>query len=224
VKKTVDCGRKWQNVYYTGDAGRLVTAVTLDLKTPKTIWIGLSSGEVLRSVDAGKSWSKKKTMTSRIAKILISDFDSKVIYVAALETGLQKSTDGGNTWQSLSAALKGLGTNEIYYYRGLIEDAKKAGLLYYASAVGLFKSTTGGQDWTAMSLVTPEDQANIYSIAVNPKNGNDLYYGTVSSFYRSKDGGNSWIAHKLPTTLAASVLKVHPKNGNILYMGVKSIK
>jgi hypothetical protein len=75
-----------------------------------------------------------------------------------------------------------------------------------------------------MNLVTPEDQANIYSIAVDPSNSNNLYYGTNSSFYRSKDAGNSWIAKKLPTTLAASVLKVYPKNSNIIYMGIKSIK
>src|SRR3989339_1270978 len=164
LKKTTDCSRKWENVYYTGDAARLVTAISIDLKSPKIIWLGLSSGEVLKSVDAGKSWTKKKTLSSRVAKILISNFDSKVVYAASLETGLLKTTDAGETWQSLSASLEDLGTNEIYYYRGLIEDGKKAGVLYYASAVGLFKTTTGGQDWTAMNLVTPEDLANIYSI------------------------------------------------------------
>lgn len=224
LKKTTDCSRKWDKVYYTGDDSRSVTAVTLDLKAPKTLWVGLSTGEILKSPDAGKSWSKKTTLKSRVAKILLSGFDSKVIYAASLENGISKSTDAGETWQKLDYAFANLGTNEIYYYRGLIEDGKKAGTLYYASAVGLFKTTTGGQEWTAMNLLTPSDQANIYSIAVDPNNSNNLYYGTTTSFYRSKDGGNSWIAKKMPTTLAASVLKVHPKISGVLYMGVKSIK
>ncbi|MBI5254355.1 hypothetical protein HY932_01075, partial [Candidatus Falkowbacteria bacterium] len=52
LKKTIDCARKWDKVYYTGNDSRLVTAVTLDLKSPKTLWAGLSTGEILKSPDA----------------------------------------------------------------------------------------------------------------------------------------------------------------------------
>jgi len=221
--KTEDCNLNWKTVYFTGQESQLVSAVAIDHNNPKVVWIGLSTGEVLKSSDAGKSWAKKKTLHSRVAKILVSSFDPNVVYVAGLQSGLSKTTDAGNSWQSLNSQLKDFG-KDVYYYRGLVEDKKNQGVLYYATAIGLLKTTTGGQDWTALNLLTPGEQTNIFALEIDPNNSNNLYYGTLTSFYRSTDGGVNWITKKMPTTRSASAIRVHPKNSAVLYMGVKNIK
>ncbi|PKM87849.1 hypothetical protein CVU83_02450, partial [Candidatus Falkowbacteria bacterium HGW-Falkowbacteria-2] len=77
--------------------------------------------------------------------------------------------------------------------------------------------------WENIKLITPEKDAIINAVAVNPKNSQELFYVTNTTFFRSLDGGVTWTSKKLPTTRAGSDLLVDFNNPNIMYMGTLKI-
>ncbi len=93
-----------------------------------------------------------------------------------------------------------------------------------ASKYGLLRTRDGGKNWQAINLLTPPGSVDIFSLAINPQNGNEIYYGTSSTFYKTVNGGEKWITKRLPTTRATSFLLVDFKNPNVIYLGTKKIK
>ena len=78
--------------------------------------------------------------------------------------------------------------------------------------------------WKDINLITPPGTVDIYSLAVNPKNGQEMFYGTDVTLYKTIDGGKSWITKKMPSSRAASALLINPDDPNIMYMGVKRVE
>ncbi len=122
VWKSVDGGTTF-NPVFDKQPVMSIGAVTIDRKSPNTIWVGtgeswtrnsvsLGAG-VYKSTDNGQSWSFMGLPNSeRISKILIDPTNSDTVYVCApgklwsdsAERGLYKTTDGGKSWDLI---LKG---------------------------------------------------------------------------------------------------------------------
>lgn len=222
IFKTTDCLRTWQNIYVDSRPDQIVTSVAVDFYNSSIIYAGLSGGEFLKSNDAGTSWTALKRFENRIAKILLAPEDSRIIYVATQDQGIWKSTDSGINWSSLNEGLNQFGG--AFEFKNLVVDVSQKDSLILASKYGLLKTRDGGKTWQAINLLTPPGSVEIYSLAVNPQNGNEIYYGTSSTFYKSVNGGEKWITRKMPTTRAAAYLLVDFKNPNIIYLGTKKIK
>ena len=91
--KTTDNGVTWKPVWENQSVNSIGT-VTVDQKTPRTVWIGTgeatnrqSSGwgdGVYKSTDGGATWTNVGLRTSaRIARIVVDPNNSEVVYVAA---------------------------------------------------------------------------------------------------------------------------------------------
>lgn len=222
VFKTTDCTRTWQNIYVDTRADQVVTALASDSYNPNIIYAGLSGGDLIKSVDGGISWTVIRRFENQVAKILINFYDTRIIYVATLGAGIWKSTDGGTNWVDLNEKLREYdGSME---FKNLVLDFSKKDSLVLASKYGLLRTLDGGLTWESIQLLTPPGSVDIYSLALNPQNGNEIYYGTSSTLYKSNDGGAKWVTRKLPTTRAATYLLVDPNNGNIVYLGTTKFK
>lgn len=217
IFKTSDCTRTWQNVYVDTRSDQTVSAMAVDTYNPTTLYAGLSGGDMLKSTDAGASWSVIKRFENELRKILVNFYDTRILYVGTDNRGIWKSTDGGANWTDLSEKLEQF--DDALDFKNLILDFSKHDNLIYASRYGLLRTTDGGANWTAIELLTPPGSVDIYSLAANPQNGNEIYYGTTSTLYKTVDGGVRWVTKKLPTTRAATYLLIDPNDGNLVYLG-----
>jgi len=235
--KSDDCARNWSEIYVDSDPAVIVNAVAVDYYNNKNVYLGTSRGDVLKSLDYGRSWKAIQRLTDGVARIFVSPSDSRIIYVASSKNGLfrfnsndamnlndlsnyQNKFDGKN-WIDLNSALKDY--NLGFNFKGLVfSDSDNS--MFLAGEKVLLKSTDAGVTWTKINLVTPEAETNINAIAVSPKNSKELYYVTDTTFYKSIDGGNTWITKALPTSLSGNALLIDSVDPNIIYMGIKKIK
>jgi photosystem II stability/assembly factor-like uncharacterized protein len=228
--KSEDCARSW-SVPFLDSRGDVATkAVLIDSYNPNIIWLGLSTGDLLRSQDNGGSWTNIRSFEGEIMRLAASAADSRRLYVATKANGLWRSDDGGANWKELGADIdrdnpgylrEFKGSNELFE---LALGVSNPDLLVMASKYGLLRSRDAGDNWEAISLLTPPGEALIYSLAIDPKDANVLYFGTATTFVKSTNGGQDWITKRLPTSRAATVLKVDAANSAVLWMGATKFK
>lgn len=221
IWKSTDCARSWASQYYDTRGNVFVSHIAIDPLNGNLVYAGLSSGDLLKSADAGTTWSTIYRFNNKISKIFIHSKTSSILLVALQNNGLWKSKDSGSHWTDLRPKTdKFSGTNEIFDL-DLDKDAK---VMYLTSAYGIIVSDDLGESWRKIDLLTPPGATHIYSFAVNPNNAEELYYSTASTFYTSFDGGKNWATKKLPTGRAGSALLVDPKNSSLLYLGTRKFE
>jgi photosystem II stability/assembly factor-like uncharacterized protein len=77
---------------------------------------------------------------------------------------------------------------------------------------GLWKSIDGGTNWRN---VFP---ANVYALAINPRNPSTIYAGAENGLAQSRDGGETWsIIPGGPGRV--TVLALDPQDPNTVYAG-----
>lgn len=220
--KSEDCSRTWEVTYLDARADKLTTAVAIDRNDPRIIWIGNSAGDVLRSNDAGASWSVVKALGNHVLKIAVHANDSRRMFVATRAGGVWRTPDAGANWINLAERYKEFaGSNEFY---DIALGVSAPDLIVLATKYGLIRSTDGGEKFESIPLLTAPGTTLIYSVAVDPKDASALYYGTSTLFYRSPNAGTNWTTIRLPTSRTATVLHVDRANSNAILMGVMRFK
>jgi hypothetical protein len=98
--------------------------------------------------------------------------------------GLVKSTDGGQTWQSVSKVL-----DPPVDFHAMAVSRSNANVImgFDSGGRGLFKTMDAGNTW--QSLNYPE---YITALATAPDNSEVVFAGTDNGIFRSSDGGNTW--------------------------------
>ncbi|MFA6394242.1 MAG: hypothetical protein WCW25_05270 [Patescibacteria group bacterium] len=219
VVKSVDCGRFWDQAYFDNDPAVAIRAIAVDPVESAWIFITTSRGEVIKSVDAGKTWRTVGRLESDVVKIKLSPHNPDIIFAGTRDAGVFRSFDSGESWQSLEEELKDFKDNKRF--RDLTWSQSDAGTIFLANGYGFLKSTDDGDTWANIELIPPQEETVINSIAVNPKSADELYYVTNTTFYHSIDGGKNWSSKKLPTTRLGWRLIVDPEKPDIVYLGVR---
>jgi photosystem II stability/assembly factor-like uncharacterized protein len=155
--------------------------------------------------------------------------EPNVYYIAAVNGGVWKTTDIGNTWESI---FDGEGTGSV----GAIAVApSNPNVIYIGSGEGLhrpdlstgdgvYKSTDAGKTWTHLGL---PDAQQITAILVDPKEANRVFvsvqghpYGPNKErgVFRSTNGGQSFekILYK-DENIGAADLAFDPGNSQTIY-------
>ncbi len=217
--KSEDCSRTWSVPFLDSRTDKRTKAVAVDSYNPNVIWLGLNTGDLLKSSDNGNSWANVKNFNNdEIMKIMISPADTRRVYVAMKASGVWRSDDAGASWIDLSEKYKDFGGAREFGDLAIgVSDPR---VLVLASRYGLIRSSDGGDTWEKIDLLTPPGSTLIYSVAVDPKDPNNLYYGTSTTFYRSANAGLNWVPKKLPTSRTSTALMVDAINSSVLYMGV----
>lgn len=153
-----------------------------------------------------------------------------LFYMAAVNGGVWKSTDYGNTWDPIfddagssgsvgAIAVAPSDANVIYVGSG--EGLQRPDL---AVGDGLYKTADGGKTWTHLGLheaqqiaaivVDPKDAARVYVAALGHPYGPNAQRG----IFRSSDGGRNFekVLYKDENTGGAELV-MDPSNSQILY-------
>lgn len=222
IFKSEDCSRTWAQVYFDNDLRTVVSALAIDQAASRNVFIGTSNGDIIRSSDKAATWRAVGRLDSRVNKIVISPANAKVMFAGTAGRGVFRSINGGESWESLVDKLKDFdGANR---FRDLAMVKAEKTTVFLATDLGLLKSADDGNSWSKIELLTAEEEAIIYALAVNPGDEREIYYATGTTFYRSADGGKNWTAKKLPTSRAGAKLLIDPKNPAIIYLAVKQVK
>ena len=152
-----------------------------------------------------------------------------VFYIAAVNGGVWKTTDTGNTWQPIFdaqdtgsvGAIAVAPSNPEVLYVGSGEGLQRPDL---ATGDGVYKSADAGKTWTHLGL---PDAQQITAILVDPKDANHLFvavqghpYGPNKErgVFRSNNGGQSFekILYK-DENVGAADLAFDPSNAQTIY-------
>jgi photosystem II stability/assembly factor-like uncharacterized protein len=242
VVKTTDGGASWKSFGVgTGNA----TSVTVDPHNSGTSY-ALSDfpGRVFKTTDGGMNWAAVWGLQAA-ASLVVDPRDSKTLYAVRnvyeqnLQKSIEKSIDGGATWNqvgqaSFAKAAAELGLQRNYGFPGpLLVDPRNPDTLYVAAArpaccgTDIFQSTDGGINWSMTSTLA----GNLAELLVmDPQNSATLYAGGSyrASVAKSTDGGVTWSDSALPPEASppydddywtmVRVLAVDPQDSNVVYV------
>jgi|GEM_PF-6803419 len=166
----------------------------------KTIIIGTSIGDVLRSNDYGGSWNCIMNLSSPITKITSSNGR---IYISSYSDGIYESYDKGKKWRRLK------------FEPTKIWDVLPVGnSLFIAGEQGLFKGSN--THWIPLNYgLTTND------IRVIKRDGGVFYLGSyIGGFFVSYDQGNKW--HMANTRLSNTNIRDIAISGNSVYLATEN--
>jgi photosystem II stability/assembly factor-like uncharacterized protein len=74
----------------------------VDPRDTNVVWAGVTAPNCLyRSSNGGASWTKVRDF-SALSEIVVHPGNSSLLYVAAVDSGVYRTTDAGITWKKLS--------------------------------------------------------------------------------------------------------------------------
>ncbi|MFZ0819943.1 MAG: IPT/TIG domain-containing protein [Candidatus Acidiferrales bacterium] len=207
-------------------------------------WTTLGPQPVTNS--AGFSNFGNPVATGRVTAIAVdpttTSLPNVTVYVGGATGGVWKSTDGGNTWNSIfdqnnSMAIGGIAiapssNTTIYVGTG---ELSFSGDSYYGA--GVYMSTDGGSTWTqecggvSVNFCVPVGGFGFQGggfvvgpIAVNPTNANialaavqDWGNESLSGIYRTTDGGANWALISSASGAAGNRVIWNPTDNTIVY-------
>lgn len=246
IWRTDDCSRTWTDLYFESRERKYITALGINYQDPNVVYAANNEGAFLRSLDQGKSWDVLYRLPSGIKQVIVQNHsDSNIIYAVTNTKGVWRSNDAGMTWEDLMAktvyeletvkdgertmtAIKKTDEDKPFFKISGVSDAQvaatdvsQADSLIYANRIGMFRFVS--DHWEQYPLLTPKNKEAIYSLTVNPKDGNDIYYGTANALYHTIDNGANWTIKELPTKRAAGVLQFAAE-GKLLYLGAYQVE
>jgi photosystem II stability/assembly factor-like uncharacterized protein len=203
VWRSEDGGRSWERTRtdMLADCPRIrhtrVTCFLADPDRPGALLAGVEIDGVHASRDWGKTWARLGSGLSSqdIHDLALVRTGAGATLLATTNNDLNRSTDGGASWQPLSVG-KALPWS---YYRGLCLPHGHDGLVLIGNGdgppgsegcVGL--STDGGRTWRAADM-PGRANSTVWCFARHPSEPATVYAASVSGeLYRSADAGRSW--------------------------------
>ena len=250
VWKTTDAGVTWENL--TDDIPLLATSfLSVSASNPDVIYIGIGEPHahafnllglgVFKSMDGGSTWTRTpgSEYFGQVAR-MASDPNDENVVVVATNSGLRRTTDGGQTWANVSPF--GTGTH-FFQDLKVFEGDFNIQYTFNTTNNNSYKSTDGGATWTNQGRFPTIIGAHVRraELAISRTNPERIYASVdaddISTDYEdefkdqiavSTDGGESWTYlteqdEGLSDFLGgqgdySNAIMVHPFNDNIVYV------
>lgn len=195
VYKSEDCGRTFESIHYNDSPSAEVDSIAVDGFNPDIIYIGTMDGDLIKTIDGGKTWKTMYRFKKPVHRIVLGK-DTRIVWAGVYGVGAVLSEDGGESWSEESVKpQKGFsGARDV---RDLAYDPN-SNTLITASKYGLIKTSDNGKTWESLPILSAPGELVVYSVAFNPGNPQQIFYGTDRSFNYSNDGGQNWAAFKIP--------------------------
>jgi photosystem II stability/assembly factor-like uncharacterized protein len=122
-----------------------------------------------------------------------SDFANSGTCFSARQSGLYRSDDGGETWNSVYGSLTldaPLVTTSVVLSPAFPQD----GLVFAGTNGGILRSLNGGKSWEVAILRTPSPLVSALAISPDFASDKTLFAGTMEDgVFRSTDQGTEWV-------------------------------
>ncbi len=207
---------EWRNIGPSSMGGR-VSDIAVDPQHPYVIYVGLSTGGVIKSTNNGTNWSPlfDDQPALSIGAVAVAPSNPDIVWVGTGEPngrnssgwgdGVYKSTDGGKSWNMMGLA-------DARHCARILIDPKNPDIVWVAAVGhlwdtnetrGVFKTADGGKTWKHVLKI--DDKTGCIDLAM----GTDgmmyaaMYQrlrtpwsfsgtGDTAGLYRSKDAGETW--------------------------------
>jgi photosystem II stability/assembly factor-like uncharacterized protein len=190
--KSTDRGQTWSLPPLPPDIGnsleRSTSRVILSPVDPETVYLELIEGAPLRSRDGGQNWAITAFPSSGTTVLEADPLDAATLWAGGNE-GLNKSTDGGDTWTSLPLPV-------FVNVDDLAFSPSSPATVYVGGTAGddslrVLRSDDAGASWTLAQGGLP---ASVRSLTVDPQHPETVYTVTRSSgdIYKTVDSGITW--------------------------------
>jgi len=210
-----------------GGNGR-INCIRFQPGNPQIIWAGVPSGGLWKSSDSGKTWS---TNTDDLPNLSVTDIainprHADTMFMATgdgygyqvganffggtYSTGIMRSIDGGNTWDTTSMTWSLTGANQVFC---LLLNTANPNIILATSNNGIWRSANGGNNWTQVAQGTFKD------IISNPLNPSEIFASSLNSspVYKSMDAGKTWVTLTTGFGATPASLAMTPADTSIVY-------
>lgn len=252
--RTDDAGATWTPLT-DGMPNSGVSGIAVDPNNTNIIYILTGDGDgrdarstgVLKTIDGGVTWKTtglNLTVTNysmvpetnlpgyaiRGYKLSIDPSSTNILF-AATTSGLHRTTDGGNTWTTVSTGN----------FRNVIFRPGDSSVIYATTTGSFQRSTDGGTTWTTITSGLPTSSWSRCAIGVTAANPQMVYllYGCPDGvgfrgLYRSTNGGTDFtVRSNTPNIFSGTqdgsgtehqawfdiAIAVSPTDANLVYMG-----
>jgi photosystem II stability/assembly factor-like uncharacterized protein len=197
-----------------GPDGGDIAALAAAPSRPARLYAAVASGNVFRSLDRGRTWTRAGwTHSPRLSDLAVDPQSPTTVYAAGLH-GVLKSTDGGASW---SIVRRGNAWNWITG----VTIHPRTGAIFAFGAQSLLRSTDRGRTWTTHRRWP----RFVSAIAFDAEHPGVLFAGTlIQGVFRSPDGGETWqpASQGLPAETRVDVLASDPRSPGIFWAGVSN--
>jgi photosystem II stability/assembly factor-like uncharacterized protein len=199
LRVTRDGGTTWRSA---GPAPpRDLSAIVLDPRSPRILYLSTRQNDVFRSVDDGRTWhpfgvGRKGRSGRGLAELLAIDPRTPGTLYAGDGLGIVKTEDGGATWRRADA---GVVASQV---RSVAPAASNPATIYAAGSVEprsqrharrrdfyVSRSDDRGRTW--VRLRTDKEPISLSALAVDPRDHRHALVGG-QQIRASHDGGATW--------------------------------
>jgi len=238
IYKSTDAGQTWEWMGLR-DTGQIST-VRVNPTNPDLVYVAALGNPfvpnpdrgVFRSKDGGKTWQKVLYLSDDLgaADLELQPGNPNVIFACmwhgqrkpwtiisgALEGGIYKSTDGGDTWNKLAGGLP----HDLFGRSNVAISAAKPDRIYALIEAkpgsGLYRSEDAGATWTLVNGQGAIITRPFYydTLGVDPTDADVVFIGD-ESWFRSSDGGKTMRRANAPHGDHHDIW-INPKNSQIM--------
>ena len=223
IFESVDGGMNWTRLARVGDRNDYVIDALIFHPTRVGLVYAAAwsiednrSGDVLKSLDGGRTWKKSKEMHGESVRALAMSASDPELLVAGTLTGVHRSTDGGEHWSLISPPNH----PDIRNVESIAIDPKNPEVIYAGTWHLPWKTTDGGLTWKNIKQGVIDD-SDVFSIIIDPVATNNVYISACSGIYRSETAGDLFKkAQGIPSTSRRTrVLMQDPQRSEVVYAG-----
>jgi photosystem II stability/assembly factor-like uncharacterized protein len=195
--RSVDSGVTWSLVT---DRNWDVRAITFEPGTSDHLWIGLATGAIYRSPNAGANWQSLRTPTEELECRAIAFDSARPGVVAACfgydyaypnRTGsVYLSMNNGTTWLDRTGDLPNAAVNDIAFRNGGLYVG--AGNDWVGPFAGVYVSIDDGVRWSGQNAHWPFQSRSIRDLEFDPSNPCVIWAASTAGVFRSTDCGTNW--------------------------------
>ncbi|HEV8231543.1 MAG TPA: glycosyl hydrolase, partial [Thermoanaerobaculia bacterium] len=221
VYKSTDGGKTWRNVGLkeTYQISRVrVHPKNADLvyvAAQGHVWGSNSERGIYRSKDGGNTWDKVLFVSDKTGAcdLVMDPTNPRILYAGfwqvyrkpwtlvsgGPESGVYRSTDGGDTWKKLSERLPDGAVGIVGVAISPARPERVWAIIESKEKGGVYRSDDGGEKWTRVNSENKlRQRAWYYSrIYADPRNADSVYV-LNTAFCRSSDGGKTFNSIRVP--------------------------
>jgi photosystem II stability/assembly factor-like uncharacterized protein len=180
--------------------------ITFDPRDPKTMYVSIEVGGLLRSSDGGETWQDVPGMYEDVHRLLIDPANPERLHVAG-GAGLWQSEDDGATWHNTTDHQHEIGgyPDQLLYHPAnpdlmFVASAESTPNTWFAkpfAGARISRSRDGGKTWEPLTNGLPDRmQGNIEAMCLEvtgPDEACSLFAATTAGeVFVSDDAGETW--------------------------------